>query len=548
MAARFPLTYRVVILAAGFVVVYGALLFRLYNLQIENGVVYAAKADVQATGALEVHRGTIYFSDKNGNPLPVATEKLMTQIYAVPTKIEDPLETANRLAEILDEPVASIERLFRKPGDTYELLRRRADAETAKLVAEAGIKGIYVDDVPERFYPFGPLASQLLGYVGPSDKHISEVGHYGLEKFYDKTLAGRIMPGKGNEFASTEAGENLTLTIDPTIQIEAERVLKSVIDEHKAKGGTVIVEDPMTGRVLAMGSFPNFDPNTYSVSEIRNFVNPAVQDLYEPGSVFKVLTMAAGIDAGKITPETTYNDTGSLTLNGRTIRNWDLRAYGLMTMTNVIEKSLNTGAAFAETMTGNATFRQYLERFGFNEKTGIDLPGEVRGDLRQLTPKAPQIAWATASFGQGVAVTPLGLLNAVSAIANGGKLMRPYVNARLEPQELHDVIRPETAAAVTRMMVSAVDKAEIAKVAGYTLAGKTGTAYIPDFKNGGYTDKVINTYVGFGPTGAPRFAILVKLVEPEGAPVAGLTVVPAFRALSEFMLNYYNIPPDRINN
>ncbi len=548
MAARFPLTFRVIVLAAGFAFAYGALLFRLYNLQIENGTVYAAKAGVQASGALEVHRGTIYFSDKNGNPLPVATEKPMTRIYAVPTKIEDPLEAANRLAEILGEPAANLLRLLQKPGDTYELLQRRADAGTAERVAEANIRGVYAEDVPERSYPFGPLASQLLGYVGPSDKDISEVGHYGLEKFYDETLAGKLVPGEGNGFASVEAGENLSLTIDPTIQIEAERVLKSIIDEHRAKGGTVIVEDPMTGKVLAMGSFPNFDPNTYSISEIKNFVNPAVQDLYEPGSVFKVLTMAAGIDAGKITPETTYNDIGSLTLNGRTIRNWDLRAYGLMTMTNVIEKSLNTGAAFAETMTGNATFRQYLERFGFNEKTGIDLPGEVKGDIRQLTPKAPQIAWATASFGQGVAVTPLGLLNAVSAIANGGKLMRPYVNARLEPQKLHDVIRPETAAAVTPMMVSAVDKAEIAKVAGYTLAGKTGTAYIPDFKNGGYTDKVINTYVGFGPTGAPRFAILVKLVEPEGAPVAGLTVVPAFRALSEFMLNYYNIPPDRINN
>ncbi|HTY39466.1 MAG TPA: penicillin-binding protein 2, partial [Candidatus Paceibacterota bacterium] len=319
-----------------------------------------------------------------------------------------------------------------------------------------------------------------------------------------------------------------------------------LVQEHKAKGGTVIVEEPKTGRILAMGSNPTFDPNNYRDYKVGDFLNPAVQAVYEPGSVFKVITMAAGIDAGKITPQTTYDDTGVLIENGRKIMNWDHKAYGIQTMTNVIEKSLNTGAAFAERQMGGAIFRKYLADFGLGEKTGIDLPGEVAGDLRQLTPNAPNIVYATASYGQGVAVTTVELINAVSALANGGLLMRPYVDATQKPEIVRRVIKPETAAAVAGMMVSAVDKAVIAHVDGYSLAGKTGTAFVPDFKTHAYTDQVINTYVGFGPTSDPRFVILIRLDEPEGAPLAGLTVVPAFRDLAQFILTYYDVPPDRL--
>lgn len=259
--------------------------------------------------------------------------------------------------------------------------------------------------------------------------------------------------------------------------------------------------------------------------------------------------MAAGIDAGKITPETTYNDRGSVTLDGWTIKNYDLDKYGpygKVTMTRVLERSINTGAVFAQREIGRELFTDYLHKFGFGEKTGIDLPAELGGDLRQLNPNARDIAFATASYGQGVAVTPLGLINAVSAIANGGVLMRPYLNAVLEPLVIRRVISEKAAREAAAMMVSAVDKAEVAVIKGYTLAGKTGTAFVPDFTHGGYTEKVINTYVGFGPTENPRFTALIKLNDPEGAPLAGLTVVPAFRDLAQFILNYYGVEPDRL--
>jgi cell division protein FtsI/penicillin-binding protein 2 len=335
------------------------------------------------------------------------------------------------------------------------------------------------------------------------------------------------------------------LTLDPNIQIEAERILVSAVERHAATGGSVIVQDPVTGKILAMASAPAFDPNAYQESPIDTFLNPAVQEIYEPGSVFKVITMAAGIDAGKITPHTTFYDEGVLTVSGRKIQNWDRQAHGLVTMTTVIEKSLNTGAAFVERQTGHAMFREYLRKFGFDEKTGIDLPGELAGDLRRLSPNAPAVAYATASFGQGVAVTALQMVNAISAIANGGLLMHPYVLAELGPREVRRVISPDTAQAVTRMMVSAVDRAEVAKIEGFAFAGKTGTAQVPDFERGGYSDEVIHTYVGFGPATHPRFVVLIKLDKPAGAPLAGTTVVPAFRDLAQFLVNYYHIAPDR---
>ena len=308
----------------------------------------------------------------------------------------------------------------------------------------------------------------------------------------------------------------------------------------------MIVQDPKTGKILAMAGYPNFDPNVYSHSKVDYFLNPAVQAIYEPGSVFKIITMAAGLDSGKITPKTTYYDSGSLTLNGYTIKNWDLKAHGTKTMTEVIEGSINTGAAFAESKIGHDLFYNYLIKFGFDDATGIDLPGEIRGNLDNLKHDSRDINFATASFGQGVAVTPLLLVNAVSAIANGGVLMKPYIAADADPKVIRRVISSEAARAIIEMMVSAVKKAGVAQVPNYTVAGKTGTAQVPDFKSKGYADEYIHTYVGFAPAWDPKFVILIKLDKPQGVSLAGLTVVPAFKELAQFILNYYNIPPDNL--
>ncbi len=528
MGIRFTLLTGFIVLA------YGFLLFHLYHVQLTNGKMYLAQAESQYTGSAiaQADRGAIYFTDKNGNTLPDSINKAFPLIYAVPTAILSPADAAAKLSLILNQPVQDLFKILSNKKSNYAALVKKSDDETAQKVDDLNIKGVYVTEVPQRFYPFNTLAAQVTGFVSPNDSQNGWSGRYGVEKYYNSTLAGQ----------STD----INLTIDPNIQLQAEQILDNLITKYSATGGSVIVEEPATGKILAMGSYPNFDLNNYSQAPIGDFLNPAVEKIYEPGSIFKVLTMAAGIDAGKITPQTTYYDTGKIVVSGHTINDWDLKAHGLVTMTNVIELSLNTGAAYAEHLTGDAIFRNYFVKFGIPDKTGVDLPGELSGSLAGLKPHAPAINYAAASFGQGVSVTPLGALQALATIANGGKLMRPYVNATLSPQEIRQVISPNTASQVTQMMVSAIDRAQVAHIDGYSLAGKTGTAQVPDLKHGGYTDNVVNTYVGFGPTSNPKFIVFIKIDEPAGAPHAAETVVPAFRDLAQFIINYYNIPPDRI--
>jgi cell division protein FtsI/penicillin-binding protein 2 len=544
MGIRFALISGFIFLA------YGFLLFHLYQVQLVRGGYYAARAESQAVAASKITsiRGGIYFTDLNGTTLPAAVNQDSPIIYAVPKDVQDPQEAANLLAPILNMSADRLTAVLSKPKDSYELLERKAPASVVTqvegLAASSNIKGIYADEELERFYPLGTVASQLLGYVGPDATDGGESGHYGVEGFYNDMLDGT---GPG---AQAVVGSDLTLTIDPNIQIEAEKVLGDLVTANNATGGSVIVADPLTGKILAMGSTPSFDPNSYQSSSIANFLNPAVQAVYEPGSIFKVITMAAGIDSGAITPSTTYTDTGSLKINGYTILNYDVATHGAYgpgtTMTNVIEHSINTGAIFAENKIGNSTFLNYMKLFGIDQKTGVDLPGEVAGSLRGLTPTARQVAYDTVAYGQGVAVTPVELVSAVSALANGGTLMRPYVNAALAPQTIRRVISSSTAAQVTQMMVSAVDKAGVATIKGYSLAGKTGSAFIPDLVHGGYTDKLIDSYIGFGPTSNPRFIVLIRLNTLPSTALAAQSVVPAWRMLAQYIINYYNIPPDRV--
>jgi cell division protein FtsI (penicillin-binding protein 3)/stage V sporulation protein D (sporulation-specific penicillin-binding protein) len=526
------------------------LLFNFYQIQIVKGSYYLARAETQfaAGGFFDAQRGAIYGTDKNGNPIPLVINKDYPLIFAVPKEIADIQEVANQLAPLINQPVSQLEKILSKSNDSYELLERKADPNVAQQISDLNLKGIYSTYESDRFYPFASVASQVLGFVGYDSQSVGESGRYGVEKFYNSSLSGQSGSLNGNKVVSPQQGEDLTLTIDPNIENEAEMVLKNLVSQYKATGGEVIINDPQSGKILAMGSVPNFDPNNYSSSEIGNFLNPVVSKIYEPGSIFKPITMAIGIDAGKITPDTTYVDNGHLVVDGHVIKNWDLKAHGKVTMTTVIEDSLNTGAAFAEKQTGNQLFRQGVLNFGFDKITGIDLPGEVAGDVRQLKDNAPQIVYSTASFGQGIAVTPIEMVAAMSAIANGGKLMRPYVNAALQPETISQPISASAASQVTQMMVAAIDNARVADLSGYSLAGKTGTAQIPDHIHGGYySDKYIDTYIGFGPASNPKFLIFIKIDDPFGNPFAAETVVPAFKELAQFMINYYNIPPDRIN-
>mgnify|MGYP001588080404 CR=1 FL=1 len=543
--------WRTNFLIVCFFIFYSLLFSKIYNIQLNKSDYYLNRAESQqkAIGSLEPTRGNIYFSDKNGNSSLAAFNKDYGVIYAVPQEtFENYKDIAGKLEPIINLSIEEIENKLNKKKDLYELLVEKATSEQMEKIKSLGITGIYTDIRPFRSYPFSALAAHLIGFTSSAQESEilkygnSYIGRYGLEAKLDKSLRGKNGYVEKGNFVSSEAGENIFLTLDINIQTQAEEILKKLIEEHKATGGTILVEEPKTGKILAMASNPNFDPNNYSKYDIKNFLNPAVQAVYEPGSVFKVITMAAGIDSGKITPDTTYVDSGSVVLNERTIKNWDLRTYGKQTMTNVLENSINTGAVFAQRKTGPDIFYNYLVKFGFNDLNGISLPGEVKGNLNNLRGNK-EIDFATASFGQGVAVTPIQLMSAISAIANNGVLMKPLILKEEAPQVIRRVVSSETAKAVANMMILAVNKNKLAVVENYSVAGKTGTAFIPDFGKGKYTDDVINTYVGFIKS---DFAILIKLDRAYGSPLAGQTVVPAFRNLAQFILNYYNIAPDKL--
>ena len=543
MAGRFA------ILIGGVTLVYTFLLFHLFTVQVSKRPFYFAKAESQyaALDSAAGKRGTVYFSDPDGTRVPVAVNKDFPVVYAVPSAIEDVSETAYAAAAVLGKDPAELTEIFSRRKSSYVIISKNPTPELVAKVEAADLKGLYVEKLPRRFYPFGSMGAHVLGFVGPNSDNNGQSGKYGIERSLNGELSGQAAAFKGLFGGGDGAGEDITLTIDPAIQTEGEHLLKDLVTTWRAKSGAFIVMDPATGKILGMAGYPAFDPNSYGSAEVRHFMNPIIEQVYEPGSVFKVLTMAAGIDAGKITPQTTFYDSGELKLNGRTIKNWDLKAHGTVTMTQVIEGSLNTGAAFAERTTGHTTFKSYLQKFGFGKKTGLELPGEVAGDLSTLGPDAPDVNFATASFGQGVSATPLQVVRAIGAIANGGKLMQPLLDANMDPKVETEVIKPETAKQVATMMVSAVDKAGVATIGGYSIAGKTGTAQVPDFVHGGYTDDVIDTYVGF-PAANPKFIVLMKIVEPAGAPHAAETVVPAFRRFAQYLLNYFEIPPDRITN
>ncbi len=524
---------RFFLLSVAFALLYVALGATLYQLQVEQADYYIKKvqARTEYQERLELRRGQIFATDKHGNNIPLALNKDYPFIYAVPKEIIDPSETAYALADVIGVSAEELEDVFADKERLFHPLIEKASSEQIEVVHELKLPGIHLGEKQHRFYPFQKLAAQLVGFVGVNRNVEEPTGLYGLEQFYNEKLA---------------AGGNIYLTIDRTIQAEAEQVISELIEGFGAVSGTVIVQRPSTGEILALANGPTFDPNKYSVSPVQNFINPAVQYVYEPGSVFKPFTMASGIDLGVITPETTYIDIGTVTLNNRTISNWDGKAHGEISMTRVLERSVNTGAVFAVQQIGRESFVQYLTRFGFGARTDTDIPNEVVGSISNLTREGVrEIDVATASFGQGIAVTPIQLINAYSSIANDGVLMRPYVNRELGQKTIRRVIQSETTQALVAMMESAVDKAIVAAIPGYKIAGKTGTAQIPDFKLGGYSDDYIHSFVGFGPVSDPKFVILVKLDKPNVV-LAGQTVVPAFREFAQFILNYYGIAPDNL--
>lgn len=556
--------------------------FRLFFLQVSSYGYYKKLAANQHSILEDIfpQRGEIFLQD-SGSPYPVAVNKDSKMAYAVPREMTDPTQVTRKLSEVLGLGESDLQEKLSKPNDMYEVLKHRlSDDEVAKL-NDLGLEGVHLSAESYRYYPAENLASQILGFVGWRDNGLG--GRYGIENYFDTKLSGhpgKLSQDKSNsgfwiptgdkDIVPAENGDDLVLTIDHIIQYETEKVLKSAIAKFQAQRGTIIVMEPGTGRILSMASYPDFNPNKYQGEDMGSFRNLAVSDPYECGSIMKTITLASSIDAGKVSPDTTFVDTGSVKEAGFTIQNANYKAYGRQTMTQVLDMSINTGAIFAQQELGNANFLDYLKRFGLGSTTGIDLPGESAGNISNLKNSRIDINFFTASFGQGITTTPLQMVTAYNALASGGKLMKPAIiekvihpdgtQEEIEPQEVRQAVTEKTADEVAMMLRSVVVNGEgkMANVPGYLIGGKTGTAQVASSEAKGYQEgQNIGSFAGFAPVDNPRFTVLVRIDNPKGVNWAESSAAPTWGELMKFLLNYKNIQPtedysqadiDRFNN
>ncbi|MBI3242672.1 MAG: penicillin-binding protein 2 [Chloroflexi bacterium] len=552
-----------------FGVLTGLILIRLVSLQFGSAVAYFEHKYEQATSyrvEIQSPRGRIF--DQHGELL--ATNGVQYAVGASPDVVTNADELAQTLQTVLGVDLAEVHTLLAQRDEKGELLpyvsiKRPVSAELGdKLIAMRddpkgpNLSGLIVEPVQTRVYPAGRLAANVLGFVGYDNK-----GYYGVEEFYNDILAGhsvvgikQVVPFDVALNPTPDQGADLYLTLDRDIQFLAEQTLAGATQRYGAEGGTIIVMEPKTGRILAMAVTPSFDPNNFLNEPDAARTNAAISSQFEPGSGFKVLTMAAALQAGVVTPESTYLDTGYIEVGGVGVTNWNQAAWGPQDMTGLLQHSLNVGAAWLSTNMGPQTFYSYMTAFGIGQGTNVDLSGEASGRLK----RPGDSDWyesdlGTNAFGQGVATTPIQLLTATSAVANGGAMMQPHLLEQVvdkdtahttQPQVLGRPISADVANMLSVMLATSVEReASAALVPGYRIAGKTGTAQIPI--PGGYDKtKTITTFVGWGPIDDPRFIVLVKLDKPSASIWGSETAAPAFGELAKRLVVLMEIPPDEV--
>ncbi|HEX7724612.1 MAG TPA: penicillin-binding protein 2 [Candidatus Paceibacterota bacterium] len=550
----------------------GVLLASLYNTAIIKGASYAGKANAQyAKPETSLFaRGSIFFVGKDGTQSAAATVESGNLLYLNPKLIADPVSAYAALSHVIGIDKAVFMQKANKPNDSYEELLHHLDDATAASIRELGIKGVSVTPETWRAYPGNTLASHELGIIGEDAASSTVSGKYGLERFYNDVLArdgaeseinvfAEIFSGLGSVFGGKPDSGDVVTTIEPTVQAYLEKVLTKTQDEWKPDEIGGVIMDPNTGEIYAMASHPTFNPNDLkSVKSASVLSNSLVEHVYEMGSIMKPLTMATALDAGAVSPSSEYDDTGCLTLNEKKICNYDQRARGVIPMQQILSQSLNVGAATIALKTGSSEFVKYFNSFGLDQKSGIDLPNEAKPITNNLkNPKDIDIA--TASYGQGIAVTPVAMTRMLAVIANGGYVVTPHLVKEIDridgSVKKTDIVRvgpylkPTTVDDVKHMLVTVVDTAlanGALKKEHYTVAAKTGTAAIADHVNGGYySDRWLHSFFGFFPAYEPRFIVFLYQIYPKNAKYASETLTKPFDDLTTFLINYYNIPPDR---
>ena len=540
---------------------------KLYMLQIVDHDIYVDKADRQYTspsGKL-FSRGTIYFQNKDGTLVSGASLKSGFIVAINPTELSDAESVYKNLSPIISIDHDTFMSKASKSGDPYEEIAKQVDQDTGQKVKDLNIKGLNVYKERWRFYPGGQTAGGVLGLLGYQGDEYA--GRYGLEKQYDSILQ-RPDTAYVNFFAqifsninlgqsSESATGDIVTTIEPTVQAELENLLASTSQLWSPDYIGGIILNPKNGEIYAMALYPSFDPNSpQSQKSSAIFSNKLVEDSYEMGSIIKPLTVSAGIDAGVITATSTYYDNGFVIVNGKKISNFDSKQRGVVTIQEALSQSLNVGMSHIVSLLGNQKFTDYMYDFGVSEKTGIDLPNESR-NLTDTLKSNRDIEHFTASFGQGISLSPINTARVLSSIANGGMLIYPHVVSKInyrigtsktvELPPSRRVMKQSTAEEVSRMMVWSVDNVLANgkdKLDHYSVAAKTGTAQVVE--NGAYSsDKFLHSFVGFFPAYDSKFFIFLYMMNPKGAQFSSETLTTPFSRMVNFLVNYYELPPDR---
>ena len=554
--------YRLVLVF--FTLIFGIIILRLFYWQVVKADELSKAAQTQYGQAIKIEpvRGQIMSSDG----FPIAANKISYLIYADPREVKDKVQTAQVLSKVLDIDEASISAQLSQ--DLYWVpIDRGVEADLKKKLEDENLPGVGFEQEFQRYYPEASMAANLLGFVG-KDENGNSKGYFGVEGYYDRLLSGTqgsavqihdaigrpILARVNSKNAFGTDGSSLVLNINRSMQFVAEEKLKDGIEKYGAKGGMIAIMDPKTGNIMAMANYPSFDPAKYQDYSDVLYKNTFISDLYEPGSTFKPLVMSAAFNEKLLTPQSVCPIcSGPVPVGGYDIHTWDDKYFPNTNMLDVIVHSDNTGMVYTAQVLGLDRMLNYMNRYGVGSLTGIDLQGEVAPDIK------PKNSWyavdlATTGFGQGVDVTPIELMTAFASIANNGEMMEPHVvqkvinadgkETKIEPKVIGRPISEATSKVMTEVLVNAVNKGEakFAKIPGYRVAGKTGTASIPI--QGHYdATQTIASFIGFAPADDPKFIMFVIMDRPTSAIYGAETAAPVFFSVARDLFNYYGIAP-----